>query len=334
MPSSESGAPLFLGVDGGGTKTRFVLLSASGAVRATHETATTYHLQVGLDGLHAQLRAGVDAVLDKAGVGSDLLAHAFFGLPAYGEDSRTTPVLDAAPGAALGHQRYTCGNDMICGWAGSLAVADGVNITAGTGSIAYGERQGRSARAGGWGEAFGDEGSAYWIAMRGLTLFSRMSDGRAPRGALHGLFVEAFGLTSDLDLSGLILSDYANARDRLAALSRLVAEAAGAGDAQAQAIFEQAAQELAQITDAVRAQLGFAPDEPVPVSFSGGVFRSGDLIRSSFEAALRRTGQPYVIVEPRFDPGVGAALYAAKRAGAPLDPAALNRLPRAVKAQG
>ena len=60
-------------------------------------------------------------------------------------------------------------------------------LIAGTGSIAYGEFDGRTARAGGWGELFSDEGSAYWIAREGLKLFSRMSDGRSARGALYDI---------------------------------------------------------------------------------------------------------------------------------------------------
>ena len=74
--------------------------------------------------------------------------------------------------------RYRCGNDAVCGWAGALAGEDGINIVAGTGSIGYGEFEGRAARAGGWGELFSDEGSAHWIAREALSLFSRMSDGR------------------------------------------------------------------------------------------------------------------------------------------------------------
>ena len=50
--------------------------------------------------------------------------------------------------------------------------------------MTYGERAGRRSRVGGWGELFGDEGSAYWIAVRGLAAFSRMSDGRLPAGPL------------------------------------------------------------------------------------------------------------------------------------------------------
>ena len=51
--------------------------------------------------------------------------------------------------------------------------------------MTYGERQGVGHRVGGWGELFGDEGSAYWIAAAGLNAFCRMSDGRLPRGPLH-----------------------------------------------------------------------------------------------------------------------------------------------------
>ena len=89
---------------------------------------------------------------------------------------------------------------MICGWAGSLQCRDGISIVAGTGSICYGERNGKIARCGGWGELFSDEGSAYWMACRGLNLFSRMSDGRAVKGPLYEIVRERLKLTEDLDL--------------------------------------------------------------------------------------------------------------------------------------
>ena len=76
----------------------------------------------------------------------------------------------------------------------SLDVEADAPIVAGTGSIAYGEYAGRHARAGGWGDLFGDEGSAFWIAREGLRLFSRMSDGRAARGPLYDLLRERFEL--------------------------------------------------------------------------------------------------------------------------------------------
>ncbi len=176
----------YLGVDGGGSKTRFLLIDETGKVLASHTEGPAYYLEIGLDALRSMLARGIEQTLQNGNVTPSALTFAFFGLPAYGEDRTIEPMLDAAPSPVLLPGRYRCGNDMVCGWAGALAGADGINIVAGTGSIAYGEYEGRSARAGGWGELFSDEGSAYWLAREGLTLFSRMSDGRSPRGPLYG----------------------------------------------------------------------------------------------------------------------------------------------------
>jgi N-acetylglucosamine kinase-like BadF-type ATPase len=302
---------LFLGVDGGGTKTRFALM-ADGAVLADATLGTTYHPDVGVDGVRAVLTQGVAEVLTRAGADASRIAHAFFGLPAHGEDSAVTPALDALPAAILGHGRYTVDNDMVCGWAGSLGAEDGMNIVAGTGSIGYGQRCGHAARAGGWGEAFSDEGSAYWIAMQGLNAYSRMSDGRLPRGPLHALVNEKLGLANDLDLCAHVYGANAKTRGELAQFSPLVARAAEAGDEAAHAIFRRAGRELAQIAEALRRKLGFDPAEPVKLSYSGGAFAAGDLLLVPFREALDDTGARFDLRRPLHEPHIGAALYAAR----------------------
>jgi N-acetylglucosamine kinase-like BadF-type ATPase len=302
--------PVYLGVDGGGTKTRFALIDGDGQLLAEAQRGTTYHPHVGLDGVRAILADGVADVLHAAGRSTADIAHAFFGLPAYGEDSHATALLQTFPEAILGHRRYTCDNDMVCGWAGSLACADGINIVAGTGSIGYGQRHGTAARAGGWGEAFSDEGSAYWIAIRGLNAYSRMSDGRLPKGPLHGILNAHFKLDNDLDICAHVYGEKASPRSDLAQLSRQVADAAGAGDAAAIAIFHDAGRELAQICDALRLALHFEAGEPVPVSYSGGAFNAGDLLLAPFGDALHAASSAFEIRLPLHAPDYGAALYA------------------------
>jgi len=319
---------VFLGVDGGGTKTEFVLIDAAGQVRARHQTATTYYLQIGMDGLARVLGDGVAAILAKAKLSADDIRYAFFGLPAYGEDSQLQDRLDALPEAVLGHHRYRCGNDMVCGWAGSLAGQDGINIVAGTGSIGYGERKGVAVRCGGWGEVFGDEGSAYWIAVQGLNAFSRMSDGRMPAGPLHRIMRKHFDVSVDLDVCGRVMGDGEPSRDKIASLSRLVAEAAAEKDVTAMAIFDSAARELAAIVEAIRVQLGYGSRETVLLSYSGGVFRSGDLVLSPLRRHLSGYSARYSLSDPQFAPSIGAALYAARLSGQPLDQTALAKLPR------
>ncbi len=314
---------LFLGVDGGGTKTDFVLVDGVGNL-AAHQGPGAYHLEIGIAGLRDMLREGLATLFRQAGVDGSAVTYAFFGIPAHGEDSATEVLLDAMPEALIGHRRYRCGNDMVCAWAGSLGGADGINIIAGTGSIGYGERQGRSARAGGWGEVFGDEGSAYWIAVQGLNAFTRMSDGRLPRGPLHAAMREAFGLGADLDLCAKVMT--AQTRDSIAAIARIVAEAAQDSDVSALRIFDEAAHELAIIVEAVRQALAFPPAESVPLSYSGGVFDAGALILEPLRRHLEGLSSSYRLLAPVVRPSGGAAIHAAKLVGQPLSGAAIKKL--------
>lgn len=318
---------MFLGVDGGGTKTALALIDRSGAVRGTHSATGSYYFASGLEATGAVLAAAVAAVLQAAGATAADLEFAYFGLPGYGEDSTLGDALDRLPAASVPGTPYRCGNDMVCGWAGSLMCRDGINVVAGTGSICYGERGGRSARCGGWGELFSDEGSAYWIACRGLNLFSRMSDGRAPRGPLHELMKSSLGLAADLDLCGHIYTRLGSDRARIAQIARLVQEAAHAGDVQAIAVYGEAAAELAGLVEATRRQIGFGAGETVPVSYSGGMFdHAGELLLRPFAAALQAHHPHYQLETPALPPVLGAALYAARCAGKPLDAAAIARL--------
>lgn len=320
---------MFLGVDGGGTKTAFVLIDQDGRVRARHQEASSYYLEFGMDHTRAILQSGVAATLSKAGLQHDDVQFAFFGLPAYGEDSAIQPQLDALPSAFLKNGQFRCDGDMICSWAGSLACADGISVISGTGSMAYGEYAGRGARAGGWGELFSDEGSAYWIAREGLNLFSRMSDGRAAPGPLHDLMKSRFGLKQDLDLCGHVYSTLGAQRSAIAQIAQLVAEAAQLGDVRARTIFQRAAEELVEFVVAVRKTLHVPDQVTLPVSYSGGVFDNA-LLLDAFMNGLQAYPGQFRLMTPLLSPALGAALYAAKCAGCNLSPEALQQLYREV----
>ncbi|MFZ0498979.1 MAG: BadF/BadG/BcrA/BcrD ATPase family protein [Steroidobacteraceae bacterium] len=321
----------FLGVDGGGTQTRFVLIDETGRVLASHREGPAYYLEIGLDGLREMLTRGIAHTLREGHVREEALSRAFLGLPAYGEDSSLLPDLDDAPVQALPHRRYSCGNDMVCGWAGALAGADGINIVSGTGSIAYGEFAGGNARAGGWGELFSDEGSSYWLAREGLRLFSRMSDGRSPRGPLHGHVRRHFALESDLDLCAAIYGKITAQRSQFAQLSRLVIAAGKDGDPAALELLRSAARELADIVDAVRHQLPIPAEAPIPVSSSGGMFRPENGLRELFESELQRRCMRYRFAAALLPPDLGAAIQAARLNGTPLSAASLEALAPAMK---
>jgi N-acetylglucosamine kinase-like BadF-type ATPase len=316
---------LFLGVDGGGTKTEFALVDAGGTVRGRHVGGPAYYLETGLDALRALIEEGIRAALSSAGASADAITFGFLGLPSYGEDSRLQPALDALPASVLGAGRWRCGNDMVCGWAGAFAAHDGINVVAGTGSIAYGRYREREARAGGWGELIGDEASAYWIAARGMNAFSRMSDGRLPRGPLYDLVRAHAGLSSDLDLCAAVYGTGPASRSGVAGWAPLIARAARAGDAAARAVFDDAARELVALVVAVRGALDVPSGASLPVSWSGGVFGGDTPLLEEFGRALAARGG-FDLRPPRLRPAIGAAAFAAQLARAPLDSAAIERL--------
>lgn len=310
---------MFLGVDGGGTKTGFCLVGHDGTVCASVTTQGCSYLAAGFAGLADILEGGVRAVCRDAGVGVEAIEYAFFGLPCYGESTRDRPGLDAAPSRVLPRERYRCDNDMVCGWAGSLGATDGINVIAGTGSMTYGEYAGRKARCGGWGELFGDEGSAYWIAVQGLSAFARMSDGRSPKGPLHDRFREYLHLENDLDLIGEVLGDWHGDRAQIASLSHVVLAAADARDACALDIVRCATRELALLVSATCRKLEVPEHERITVSYSGGLFHAGPLFLVEFQRALWSARPSCALRAPRFSPALGAALYAARLHGSPID---------------
>ena len=331
----SSGPISYLGVDGGGTKTALCVISSDGRRLAEHEAPSCYYLGstdaggVGL--VRDVLSSGVAQVCTAADIDPADLGGAFFGLPAYGEVSADVPALDALPAEILGHRRYSCGNDMVCGWAGSLALAAGINVVSGTGSICYGENGHDRVRVGGWGELIGDEGSAYWLGLRGLQTWSQMADGRVAVGPLYRLLGDRLGLQSPLDLIGLVHEDWQRDRGTIASLAPLVVAAAESGDRVAETLVEAAVTELIRLVHVAAGRLDFGTGAVVPVSCSGGVFRSA-LIRTVFADQLTRPGPPhgagFELRRPRFSPVIGAALYAAREAGQPLGPPALARLER------
>jgi N-acetylglucosamine kinase-like BadF-type ATPase len=324
---ANDGRAVYLGVDGGGTKTALALIDSEGTVRGTHVAPGTYYVGLGLDAVGRILAGAVEATLNKSELAIGDVDFAFFGLSGHGEDSTLVNTLDRLPEQYMSARKFLCGNDMICGWAGSFACRDGINVVSGTGSICYGERLGLTARSGGWGEIFSDEGSGYWIAVRGLNLFARMSDGRTPVGPLHALVKQRLQIAHDLDLCAHVYTLLKGDRARIAQLCWIVLTASAAGDGQATMILSQAADELALMVDAIRQRLGFEAPESISVSCSGGVFEdAGGLLLHHLRAALQARNVRYQLCEPAFSPAVGAALYAAKCHGRPLSDAALDRL--------
>lgn len=301
---------LFLGIDGGGTKTGFSLIDEKGNVLAVSRKTTIHIRQVSQEEFRQVLNEGIDEVLNEVGKTREDLTYVFAGVPGYGEYKDMIPVVHESIEAVLGHDRFSIGNDCVAGWAGSQACRPGVNMVLGTGAIAFGRNyEGEEARSSGWGPFCGDEGSAYWLGRRAIELFAKESDGRLERGALYDIIHENFDLESDFDFISVVSIDMGEDRTQIATLAPYVTQAAEMGDKNALKVYDMAAHEAAIAIQSVIRQLNFKEDQKITVTYSGGVFKAGAILTDRIYDILKEDKRIEVI-DSIMEPQEGAALMA------------------------
>lgn len=189
----------------------------------------------------------------------------------------------------------------------------GVVVIAGTGSIAYGiGPSATAARAGGWGEVYGDEGSAFWVGARALAAVVRAADRRGPATALTALVLKH----ADADrIDGLVRKVHSrqDRRPMIAAMAGLVARAEAAGDAVASEILRAGADELMLAARSVIEQLGMR-GERFHVVLSGGLFKMAPVMASMMAARVADLAPRAVTGLLTDEPALGAVRLARRAA--------------------
>jgi N-acetylglucosamine kinase len=285
---------LFLGLDGGQSSTTALIGDETGRVLSCGHGAS------------CKDAGSIQSALQEAGALGARFEAACFGL------SGGTADQEALARELVMAERYLFTHDAQIALTGATAGKPGIIAIAGTGSIAFGRNPaGRTARAGGWGYLFGDEGGAFDIARQALRAVLRNEEGWGPQTALRAAFLEESGMKSANDL---MHDSYTPefSRERFASLAKLVDNVAHAGDQVARDILTAAAQSLAIFTAAVRAQL-FQDEEPVQISYAGGVFKSA-LVLERFRMIVELEDGTRV-VPPRYGPAAGALIEAYRLGG-------------------
>lgn len=296
-----------LGIDGGGTKTAYLLCDEQGHIVSSCFGPGCSYKQHGTQDALETIISHVQQCVDQAGISSDDISGCCIGLPCYGESPSQDQAFVKSVTQYLNDFPIYFVNDAVVGWAGSLALQPGINIVAGTGSIAYGaDHTGNCARCGGWSWVFGDEGSCHWAGMKTMELFTKEADGRLPKGALYSIVREELSLEDDMAFTEIMEEKFCPYREKTAALQRWLCDAALAGDAAAKKVYVSAAEELALAVKGVAGQLSFT--YPIRISYSGGIFRSGELILEPFFEFL--PPDEYELNPPLLSPVKGAVLLA------------------------
>ena len=305
---------IIIGIDGGGTKTRFAaydLIEKKLAGNVVLEG--TDYKQDGFDAVVERVKTGTRALLEACQ--PSRLEAVCFGMPGYSE----APAGDEEMARRLAEifVQIPCFlyNDVDVALEGAFYGTQGILAVAGTGSLAYGRNKaGLVDRCGGWSEFFGDEGSGFWIGRQLLEIFSKQSDGRLEKSRLYELTRAYFGLQPDENDFQILTRAECNSGSRAAtaALNMVVKQAADQGDRQARSIFDRAAGEIAGLICALRSKLNFQGITPVAVS--GGLFHMDQYITRPMTEILQERFEVSVS-KPRLGPCCGAIALAAEKIG-------------------
>ena len=290
----------FLGVDIGGTASRFVLADAAGTILARGSAGgATGHIfnPVERDKLVAVLQS-IAAALPPG----TALVSACLGITGLGDKVRDEAAALIGSHLSLPAASIRLTDDMELAYRAAFAPGAGHLISAGTGSIGlHVAEDGKIIRVGGRGLLIDDGGSGTWIALTALDRLYRGIDETGSTAGAPVLAGELFASMGGEDWDTTRAYVYGSDRGRIGALAQAVARAADKGDALALDILGQAGAELARLGRALVQRAGHKP-----IGFVGGIIDLHPAIRTSLAAAL--PGE--TLLYPRLDAAAFAAQWA------------------------
>jgi glucosamine kinase len=322
----------YLGIDGGGTKTRCVLGDET-MVLATAMSGGSNIVRLGetqaREAVHTAVRqVCATANISPAQISAICIGAAGADRPEIGAKIRTILaelVSEIAPETAL--PKIEVVGDMTIALEAAFGAGPGVIAIAGTGSIAYGrDANGHTARAGGWGFAISDEGSGHWIGRRAISAILSAHD-QGLETALTAMILQAWKLNT---LDELVRQANSTPPPDFPRLFPIVLRAADEGDSIARDLLADAGAKLASLAAIVIGRL--APHAPaamlpvsvlpvttlpvatLPVAMTGSVFRQSPDVRQVFYNTLQ-TSLPGLDVRQDIVDPIEGALARARAAG-------------------
>ena len=267
----------FLGIDGGATKTEFVVTDTAGNVLRRHFEGSCNPVDIGMEAAQKVLDAGIRAVCK--GIPMRKIAM-FAGIS--GGISGDNKEIFRDFFAKFPFAKFDNGSDAQLIVAAGLGRSDGIALIMGTGSVAFVQKDGAMHRIGGMGYLFDNGGNGYCLGRDAIRAALCTEDGSGEETALYKLVTDKLGKPSAISsLSEL----YALGKRGIASFAPLVFQAADMGDAVALKILKRNMKEIAALLATGRKKLG---TKTVKAVFVGGLTNRWDLLMPMIREALEQ----------------------------------------------
>ena len=323
----------FIGIDGGGSATRAVVINERREVLGRGEAGPSSHYAVGPAAAATACRMAAVAAIKDARDGHDTFNPAeiaAWGFGLAGVRREADQELMTAFLNEICDVPFILETDVVAAHAGAFAGDPGIVVSAGTGAITLGaDEHGEQFYADGWGPLLGDEGGGYWIGVEALRAICRSLDGRAHPTALMEPVFAMLGVADGGELVQFVYSEECTRND-IARIAEIVFEQAELGAPDAMEIRARASALMARSVHSVARALlqrrreravendeEDAPPLDMLLALRGGLFED-DFMRATLGFAateamvqLKRDYLPinsWRVVKPQHDAAVGAAI--------------------------
>ncbi|MEP6904047.1 MAG: BadF/BadG/BcrA/BcrD ATPase family protein [Actinomycetota bacterium] len=299
---------LYLGVDGGGTKTHIAIINQEQQLVCEGFAGASNPLRVGIETAVTNIVAAINSACDSAEINRGDIVSATLGLAGVRRADLRQRIRERFT-QTLRIKKVEVTTDAEIALFGIGKNKAGLVIIAGTGSVCIGQNsKGVKFSAGGWGPLAGDEGGGSGIALNALHKIAKASDGRGKPTRLSDIAVDYFRAGK---LENLSVAIYAPQVDnaRIAGFARFVGETALTGDEVAIEILGEAGFELGLAAYAVIKKLNLQRGK-VPIGLVGSVFKSGNLVTDSLLQTVHTIAPKAYLVKKIIQPAYSAAQMA------------------------
>ncbi|CAD5212802.1 unnamed protein product [Bursaphelenchus okinawaensis] len=308
----------YIGIEGGATRSRYVLFNKNGEIVGTEDSDGLNCLLVGVEGTADRIANHSRLLVDKYGVTLPVkaLGMGLAGAESADFNSKVVEYMKNEHNDISDTVFLT--SDSVAAVAANFPVEKGgIVLICGTGSAARLLTPDGSVHcAGGWGHLISDGGSAYWIAIRAIQQYFNITDGLKTSNysleALEKSIFEHFKITDKLQMLDILYNND-NLKASIASFCEKLAKTAEYDELAAEC-FYQAGVVLAEHVGALARHLESEQRKEINVLAIGSVFRSWDLIKNGFKAALssQREMETVKLFESVHSPAFGAAVLATK----------------------
>ena len=290
----------YIGIDGGGTKTEFVLFTEQGHIVNRICLEGSNANVCGVENACGVLKKGIDVLLsmyyDVSGV--------FGGLAGYASGNNDRKI-DAFLSKAYPGLPIKCDSDILNIFALGPRSENSVAVICGTGFIAYARQKEQLVRVCGWGYLLEEAGSGYDMGREALRAALSHRDRIGPETLITGLVEKRLGRSAWDSVDRI----YGEDKSFIASFAPVIFEAYSRGDAVAEKILRSNVERIAHVLNRIYEEYGCGD----MVIFSGSVVNNqSDIVFPIINEYLK---YPMTLTAPGLPPILGACIECVRTYG-------------------